>query len=167
MKRIEMKKLLVVAIVMGLLLPIVSQAATLKLWMDQFKKYEQFVDPTSSSKLVYVSPASVLRENGVTPQGWMGWAPVSLAAGRTITKVVYYHKGSASACTLYRVAMGSEAEELAGFVASSSSGWEKKTLNPKSGADLVVRPGYRYYVVVQVSITGSWAAVGGVKVKYQ
>ena len=149
------------------LAPVPSEAANKikKIWMDAFKP-SVVMSPSGST---YVQTPQNVEESAalVGAPEWRGVAAVRLPAGASIRAATYLHRAwtGQTAVTLYRVKHGQRAQTL--MHATSSVAGNTITpvaLAPEPGADLVVRPAYRYYLSVTV---GEGSAVHGVTILHR
>jgi hypothetical protein len=105
------------------------------------------------------------------------WAPVNIPEGKTITKVQYYHHsptGGVTSALLIRAPFGyfgGQTLAVGASNATNSTPVATRIDMPKWGgsADWVIRPGFRYYVAVNMNpgtavcgfkIVFEWAASG-------
>lgn len=103
---------------------------------------------------------------------------VKIPVGATVTQLLYYHWGNGAGSTrvaLYRTKMGQPFDVLGAdylMVVTSSDAVPitvppqiVSTTSPQNPAsDLVVRPGYRYFLVATCSNGGNW--INGVKISF-
>lgn len=106
-------------------------------------------------------------------------APVKLPVGAKVTKLQYYHWGNGVGSTsviLYRTKIGQPFNPItdgtllrvtsAAVAPVSSPPQIVSTIFPANAeSDLIVRPGYRYFLVASCSNNGNW--INGVKVFYK
>jgi len=104
---------------------------------------------------------------------------VRLPVGTTVKKLLYYHWGNGSATTrvqLYRTKMGQAFDPAGGDLlmqvmsaASVPINVPPQIVSTTAGAtgasDLVVRPGYRYFLVASCSNSGGW--INAVRVSFK
>ena len=148
--------------------PAVTRADSLKVWPDQFVVQCEHVVPQNDTWRVFQTPGGMAHT--VYPSaGDSSWAvaPVVIPVGKTITNIVYYHKASGlkrlTQLWFYRVRMGFT-EELLASANCSAEADGYMTVKASLFGDMVIRAGYRYYLMSDCGLTASF---GGVKILYK
>jgi len=145
-------------IIVALMAPAVAQAGTLQIWPDQLK----IENPV---------PVTGYNQNHLRVGNGGFSAPLKLPVGTRITKVTYYHLGLSSGAYTYiyiaRVKMGNGSEDVWAQSSEDSTGTIIPVDVPLSVdpiGDPIIRPGYRYYVIVNANDA---SAIFGVKINYR
>ena len=154
--------------ILGLLVaaPLATQAASLKIWADQFKPTRLPYSGVSLTQFVGQTPGEFDFSNGSLSDVSKSWAPVNLPVGTVIKKIIYYHGGSEhgnlAACFFFRIQMGDIPDQLA-LALSNSAQPTPLLLSAMSLSAATIQPGFRYYIQVNQAEDTSFR---GVKIFY-
>lgn len=145
--------------------PASAHAGTRRVWMDAFRP--GMVTSLGGDAFVQ-SPGKI--ESAAFLAGstvWFGVTPVKLPVGARIKAASYFHRGTGgeTAMVLFRARPGElEQELMVGISSASTVLVSEVAMSPNPLADLVVRPGYRYYLWVRLD-TGT--SVHGAVVRFR
>jgi len=145
-----------ILITVALMTPVAAQAGSVKIWPDQLKPGM----PWDGS-----SPEGYYQNWGEVRNG-LFFAPLNLPLGARITKVTYYHlgyPGGLTAAYIERQKMGAYSESVADGGSIDDSG-EIILVDVPVVGDRIIRPGYRYYIIVRPANNLSF--VKGVIINY-
>ena len=155
-----------VALAAVILLPASSEAGTKKIWMDRFTMGA--TDPADHPGW-WQDPSKMANDSVAGPSPiWWGAAVVKLPVGKRILAASYYHYshvGAATRMMLFRVKHGQKRELLFDGTTSLNSLVPVETaLTMEPGKDLVVRRGYRYFLVGSAQVNTN---IAGAKIRYR